>query len=208
MQDQNIVIIDYGMGNIGSIVNMLKYLGFKSTVSSDKGVISKADKIILPGVGHFDHAMKNIDKLFLRDVINESAFIRKTPFLGICLGMQLMCNSSEEGVLPGLSLIDASVEKFIFPPDFKLKVPHMGWNYIETCKKSRILESLDEKARFYFVHSYYVKCQNETDILTKTTFGINYVSSFEKDNIIGVQFHPEKSHKFGISLFKNFLERY
>jgi glutamine amidotransferase len=84
----------------------------------------------------------------------------------------------------------------------------MGWNYIETCKKSRILESLDEKARFYFVHSYYVKCQNETDILTKTTFGINYVSSFEKDNIIGVQFHPEKSHKFGISLFKNFLERY
>jgi imidazole glycerol-phosphate synthase subunit HisH len=122
--------------------------------------------------------------------------------------MQLMCNSSEEGILPGLSLIDASVNKFVFPLNTKLKVPHMGWNYIEICKESKIVDSLDEKSRFYFVHSYYVKCQNETDILTKTTFGIPYVSSFEKDNIIGVQFHPEKSHRFGITLFKSFLEKY
>jgi len=205
---QNIVIIDYGMGNIGSIINMLKYLGIKSTVSSDREVISKADKLILPGVGHFDRAMENIEKLFLRDILTEMAQVKKIPFLGICLGMQLMCESSEEGKLPGLSFVDASVSKFSFPSDSKLKVPHMGWNYIETCKESKIFASLDEKARFYFVHSYYVQCRNESDVLSRTQYGFPYVSSFERDNLIGVQFHPEKSHKFGISLFKNFLDNY
>lgn len=208
MRNQSVVIIDYGMGNIGSIVNMLKYLGLKAIVSSEESIISKADKIILPGVGHFDQAIKNIDNLFLREIINETALIKKTPFLGICLGMQLMCNSSEEGTLSGLALVDAKVNKFTFSHDTNLKVPHMGWNYIQTAKKSKILDSLDDTSRFYFVHSYFVKCQNENDILTKTTFGFDYASSFEKDNLIGVQFHPEKSHKFGITLFKNFLEKY
>ncbi|PSL06319.1 imidazole glycerol phosphate synthase subunit HisH [Cecembia rubra] len=207
-QNQQVVIIDYGMGNIGSIINMLKFLGYKSVVSNDETIIKNADKIILPGVGHFDHAIENIQKLHLLEVINETAIIKKKPFLGICLGMQIMCQSSEEGELSGLSLIDAHVKKFSFNLQSNLKVPHMGWNLISISKDSNLLDSLDNNSRFYFVHSYYVQCKNEGDILTKTNFGLDYVSSFEKDNLIGVQFHPEKSHRFGITLFKNFLEKY
>jgi glutamine amidotransferase len=207
-KNQKIVIIDYGMGNIGSIENMLRYLGVKAIVSSDIDVILNADKIILPGVGNFDRAMKNIADLGLIDVLKEMALVKKKPFLGICLGMQIMCESSEEGVLPGLSFIQAKVKKFDFDPASKLKVPHMGWNKIIINKSSDILNGLDDNSRFYFVHSYFVKCQNEIDILTQTTYGFNFVSSFQVDNLIGAQFHPEKSHRFGVTLFKNFLEKY
>jgi imidazole glycerol-phosphate synthase subunit HisH len=205
MANQNIVIIDYGMGNIGSIRNMLQYLGEKVRVSSDPEVIKQANKLILPGVGHFDRAMENIEKFSLREVISEMALVRKVPFLGICLGMQLMCNSSEEGTLPGLSLVNAQVRKYVFPEEIRLKVPHMSWNYIQQCKESNLLTGLDEKSRFYFVHSYFVDCELESDILTRTTYGHPFVSAFESGNLVGVQFHPEKSHKYGISLFKNFL---
>lgn len=207
-KNQKIVIIDYGMGNIGSIENMLKYLGVKAIISSDVDVILSADKIILPGVGHFDRAMNNIKDLGLTDVLREMALVKKTPFLGICLGMQIMCQSSEEGFLPGLSFIQAEVKKFDFGSDSKLKVPHMGWNKIRINKSSAILNGLDDDSRFYFVHSYFVKCQNEIDVLTQTTHGFNFVSSFQVDNLIGAQFHPEKSHRFGVTLFKNFLEKY
>ena len=205
---QNIVIIDYGMGNLGSISNMLKYLGTKATVSNNYDTIRKADKLILPGVGHFDKAIENINKYSLLDVINEMAMIQKKPFLGICLGMQLMCNSSEEGKLKGLKFINANVKKFNFPDNKELKIPHMGWNYILPQKNSNILNELDELSRFYFVHSYFVNCANKKDILNKTKYGNNFVSSFEHENLIGVQFHPEKSHRFGIRLFKNFLKYY
>lgn len=207
-KNQKVVIIDYGMGNIGSIENMLKFLGVKAIVSSDIDVILSADKIILPGVGHFDRAMNNIKDLGLMDVLKEMALVKKKPFLGICLGMQIMCQSSEEGILPGLSFIQAEVKKFDFGPDSKLKVPHMGWNKININKSSDILDGLDDDSRFYFVHSYFVKCQNEIDVLTQTTHGFNFVSSFQVDNLIGAQFHPEKSHRFGVALFKNFLEKY
>lgn len=205
---QNIVIIDYGMGNIGSIRNMLQYLGEKSVVSSDPEVIKTADKLILPGVGHFDRAMDNIDRFSLKEVINEMALVKKVPFLGICLGMQLMCKSSEEGSSPGLSLVNARVNKFIFSDDIKLKVPHMGWNYLESCKESKVLVGLNEQSRFYFVHSYFVECSVDSDVLTRTTYGHSFASAFESGNLVGVQFHPEKSHRFGISLFKNFLTNF
>lgn len=207
-RNQKVIIIDYGMGNIGSIDNMLKYLGVKAVISSDVNVISSADKIILPGVGHFDRAMININNLGLVDVLKEMALVKKKPFLGICLGMQIMCESSDEGVLPGLSFVQAEVKKFDFGSDSKLKVPHMGWNKTHINKSSNILDGLDDNSRFYFVHSYFVKCQNEIDILTKTTHGLDFVSSFEVDNLVGAQFHPEKSHRFGVNLFRNFLEKY
>ena len=204
---QRIVIIDYGMGNIGSIVNMFKYLGIDALVSSNKEVISSADKLILPGVGNFDRAVENINSLNLDDTIKEMALVKKVPFLGICLGMQLMCKESEEGKLPGLSLVDAGVKKFNFSKDSNMKVPHMGWDYIDIQKESTIMQDLDNRSKFYFVHSYFVSCEDVNDVLTYTTYGKEFVSSFEKDNIIGVQFHPEKSHKYGISLFKNFINK-
>ena len=202
-----IVIINYGMGNIGSICNMFKYLGTPVVVSCDPQIIKSADKLVLPGVGHFDKAMQNINSLGIFNSIIDKALIHKTPILGICLGMQIMCKSSEEGVLPGLSLINAEVKKFKFEDDVKLKIPHMGWNNIEINKQSDILINLDNNSRFYFVHSYYVNCDNNSDVLTYTSYRDKFVSSFQSDNIIGVQFHPEKSHKFGMHIFKNFIEK-
>jgi glutamine amidotransferase len=204
---QKIVIIDYGMGNIGSIVNMFKYLGIDALVSSDKEIISSADKLILPGVGNFDRAVENINSLNLDDTIRDMALVKQVPFLGICLGMQLMCKDSEEGKLPGLSLVDATVKRFNFSKDCNMKVPHMGWDFIDVKKQSSILNGLDKGSKFYFVHSYFVSCENIDDVLTYSTYGIEFVSSFEKDNIIGVQFHPEKSHKYGITLFNNFINK-
>lgn len=206
--DDSIVIIDYGMGNIGSIANMIKFVGAKSIVTSDKKVIEKASKIILPGVGHFDRAMQNIQQLDLQDVITYKATEEKIPFLGICLGMQLMCNRSEEGDLNGLKLIDAEVLHFKFDDDSQLKIPHMGWNSIIVNKKAPILDDLDDESRFYFVHSYFVKCNSTKDTLTYTNYGGKFTSAFSSGNLIGAQFHPEKSHKFGVKLFKNFIEKY
>ena len=185
-KENSIVVIDYGMGNIGSISNMLKYLGTSAIISSDKSVIEKADKLILPGVGHFDRAMLNINSLGIFDIIRYKALEEKKPILGICLGMQIMCNSSEEGGESGLSIIDATVDKFNFLKEQNLKVPHMGWNTVEIIKPSSyILEGLGDDSRFYFVHSYFVSCKNQSDVLTKTNYGIPFVSSFEKDNKIG-----------------------
>jgi glutamine amidotransferase len=196
------------MGNVGSISNMLKYLGAKATISNDFSAIKNADKLILPGVGHFDKAMENITSQSLEGVIHEMALEKKKPFLGICLGMQLMCNSSDEGKSTGLKLVDAEVKKFNFPDNKELKIPHMGWNYIQPKKPSNILNGLDEKSRFYFVHSYFVECAIDNDVLTETNYGNPFVSSFEHNNLIGVQFHPEKSHRFGMTIFKNFLQHY
>ena len=207
MQNQKIVVIDYGMGNIGSIKNMLTHLGTDSIVTSDKKEIQSADKIILPGVGYFKLAMDNIRKLDIIDLLQSHALVEKKPILGICLGMQLMCNHSEEGDVQGLSFINASVKKFSFSTESELKIPHMGWNKVELINhQSRIFKGPLEGERFYFVHSYYVKCDNNSDILTKTDYGLKFDSSFERENIFGVQFHPEKSHSYGINLFKNFVK--
>ena len=203
-----ITIIDYGMGNLGSVANMIKKVGGKSVITSDKEDIKKAKKILLPGVGAFDNAVKNLKSLDLWDLIKEKVLEEKISIIGICLGMQLLTKGSEEGDLEGFGFIDAYAKKFKFE-NSDLKIPHMGWNIVKLQKKSKLFEGMEkEENRFYFVHSFAVECYNKEDILTITNYGYDFVSSFEKDNIIGCQFHPEKSHKFGMKLFKNFVEKY
>lgn len=201
------IIIDYGMGNLGSIQNMLKKVGTKSIITSNTEEIKNAEKIILPGVGSFDNAIENLKKLKLLEVISTKALKEKVPILGICLGMQLLAKKSEEGEFDGLKLIDAEVVHFDFSKQHEnLKIPHMGWNHIKIMKKSLLLKDMYDDPRFYFVHSYYLKCNDSNDILCTTNYGNDFVSAVEKENIMGVQFHPEKSHKFGMKLLKNFSE--
>lgn len=202
---KNITIIDYGIGNIGSIANMISKLDFNPIIITDPEKLSQSYKIILPGVGSFDHAMKSlIDNGWVK-ILNEMVLNNKVPVLGICLGMQLMCKSSEEGVIPGLGWIDAEVKRFLPNAEENLKVPHMGWNTVICKKKTKLFSSNQIEQRFYFVHSYYVSCNDSSDIEGVTSYGNEFVSAFNNEHIHGVQFHPEKSHRFGMNLFNNFL---
>ena len=195
-----ICIVDYGVGNLGAINNMLKYLGVDAVISSDVSMIEAADKLILPGVGSFDYAINQLKRLGLFDVLDREVVVKCKPIIGICLGMQLMTKSSEEGNQAGFGWVDAEVKKFSFE---NLKVPHMGWNIVEHVNNPLILHD-DE--RFYFVHSYYVECNDLNDVMYSTSYGRKFVSGFRKGNIIGVQFHPEKSHRFGMFLLQKFCE--
>jgi len=199
-----ITIVDYGMGNLGSVTNMLKKCGVKSVISSDKEIIGSSEKIILPGVGAFDTAIRRIDELGLRNLLRDLAINRKVPFLGICLGMQLLMDSSEEGTLPGLGLIKGKAIHFKNHIAQSLKIPHMGWNTITFSKINSLSSGYPDEIRFYFVHSYYVRVETEEDSLMKCDYGIEFDAAIQKDNIVGAQFHPEKSHRFGIQFFKNF----
>ena len=198
-----IVIVDYGMSNLGSIQNMLRKIGVDATVTSDPKAIASADKLILPGVGAFDRAMGNLDRLGIVPLLNELVIDKRIPVLGICLGMQLMTGTSAEGGLKGLGWIDAETLKF---GNIAQRVPHMGWNNVDIVREDPLFRGMYPEPRFYFVHSYYVKCNDPSNILTTTSYGENFCSSFVKDNIHGVQYHPEKSHKFGMLLLKNFAE--
>lgn len=201
-----IVVIDYGMGNVGSIVNMGRRAGGKFVLSSDPTVIAQAEKLILPGVGAFDNGMMNLQERGLIPVLNESVLQRKTPILGVCLGVQLFTRRSDEGRLPGLGWIAADTRRFAFPPENRrLKIPHMGWNYVEPTKRAPLLDQLPAQPRFYFVHSYHLVCDNPADVLAWTTYGHRFVSAVHCGNIWGTQFHPEKSHKFGLAVLRNFL---
>jgi len=201
-----IVIVDYKMGNIGSILNMLKKIGIPSTISSDPKEIMAAEKLILPGVGSFDNGMSNLERSGLLPVLNEKVLNGKTPVLGICLGMQLLTRKSEEGRSSGLGWIAADTVRFQFGADKQgLKIPHMGWNSVSFIRGSRISSGLEEP-RFYFVHSFPVRCDRDENILGRTIYGYEFASAIYKDNIIGVQFHPEKSHRFGLTLFRNFAQ--
>ena len=200
-----IAIVDYGCGNLGSIKNMIRKIGGEAVITSDSEEIKKADKIRLPGVGSFDTGMNNLKKSGFINVLNEKAFVEKVPVLGICLGMQLMTKGSEEGVESGLGWFDAETIKFKFEKGSKNKIPNMGWKNVLQKKSSIYFRDMFEEPRFYFVHSYYVQSNKSEDILTTTVYGTEYVSAFEKDNLCGVQFHPEKSHKYGMKLFSNFL---
>ena len=202
-----IVIVDYGMGNMGSIQNMLKKVGAESIVSSDHAAIRDADKLILPGVGAFDNGMKQIRERDLIPVLNEKVLVQKTPLLGICLGMQLLTGRSEEGESQGLGWLDAKTLKFDFSDDRdKLRIPHMGWNTIVVKKESPLFRNLEHECRFYFVHSYYVRCTNKDIVVAEARYGVDIVASVQQENIFGTQFHPEKSHKFGMQILKNFVE--
>ena len=203
-----ITIIDYKTGNLGSIQNMLKKIRIESLITSDADEIAKATKLIIPGVGAFDQGMNNLIELGLVDILNKKVKEEKIPVLGICLGMQLMTNRSEEGKIPGLAWIDANTTRFCFSDTSKYKSPHMGWNFINQHKESRLFNEMYPEPRFYFVHSFFVSVSEPVDILTSTIYETEFTSSFEKGNILGVQFHPEKSHKFGMKLLKNFAELY
>ena len=192
-----IAILDYGIGNLGSISNMLKVIGEKSKVTKDKDVIENADGIILPGVGAFDAGMKRLNDSGLSKLVKSEAEKGK-PILGICLGMQLLGRCSEEGAMSGLSLIPFECKRFSFP-DSNLKIPHMGWDIVDFKRKHPILDGLKGQQRYYFVHSYQAVCDSADNVLMTCDYGYKFAAAVVKDNVIGVQFHPEKSHDFGNS---------
>ena len=204
-----LVVINYGVGNLGSIANMLKKVRVEARVSSDISEIEQADKLILPGVGAFDNCVENLRARNLIPVLNEKVLQHKTPILGMCVGMQLFTLRSEEGALPGLGWIEAETVRFRFDqPRPDLRIPHMSWNYINIKQPSPIWQDLDVAPRFYFVHSYHVICHNHNNTLATTTYGYEFTSVIGQENIVGTQFHPEKSHKFGMKLLKNFAENF
>lgn len=202
-----IIIVDIGGGNLGSIENMLKRLGYAPSISADPNVIDTADKIILPGVGAFDHGMRSLRERNLEAVLHDKVLVRKTPVLGICLGMQMLGLASEEGGEPGLGWIAARSRRFGGEGwDPRLKVPHMGWNAVRCVGDNPLLAGIDSP-RYYFVHSYHVVCDDPANACGMTRYGDEFASMFCQDNIFGVQFHPEKSHRFGFALLRNFMER-
>jgi glutamine amidotransferase len=201
-----ITIVDYGMGNPGSIKNMLARIGSDAIISSDPLDIRKATKLILPGVGKFDAAMRNLLALELVEPLQEKVIDGKTPILGICLGMQLFTRGSEEGTLPGLGWIDAHTVRFHIEVAPDIRIPHMGWNQIEVTQASPLFDDRFDDSRIYFVHSFHVQCLNTENVLATTNYGIRFHSAVIRENIVGTQFHPEKSHKHGLRLMRNFAE--
>jgi glutamine amidotransferase len=202
-----ITIIDYGVGNINAFVNVYKRLNIPTKIANKSEDLIGAEKLILPGVGHFDHAMKELDKSGMRPKINELVLEKKIPVIGICVGMQMMGNYSEEGELEGLKWIDASIKRF---DESKIqqvtRLPHMGWNDVVPYKNSPLFKGLEKDALFYFLHSYYFECSDDKDILCTSEYGDKFASAVNHENIFGIQFHPEKSHHYGELLLHNFAK--
>ena len=202
-----IVIIDYGMGNLRSIENKLRRAGAAAKISSDIGEIEAADKLILPGVGAFASGMRNLDERALRGPLEKKALRQGTPTLGICLGMELITEWSEEGDAKGLGWIRGQTRRFVFEGDGKkIRVPHVGWNSLSRTRESPLLKGVSPDSSFYFVHSYHVVCSEPSDIVATTDYGYSFPSVIEHKNILGTQFHPEKSHAAGVQILKNFAE--
>jgi len=198
------VVVDYGAGNIGSLCNMLRRIGVKAIVSDDAGQIARATKLLLPGVGAFDSAINAIDnRPGLRDALEEAVMSAKVPILGICLGMQLLMERSEEGKRRGFGWIGGKARRF--PAGQGLRVPHMGWNVAHPLSNHRLLAGLGAAPRYYFVHSYYIEATERSHALMSATHGIQFDAAVARENVMGVQFHPEKSHRFGMALLSNFL---
>jgi len=205
MSKQRIVIVDYGMGNLHSVWRKLKRLDIDVVLSDDFNAFQNADKILLPGVGHFGKAMNNLKRRRLLGPLQEAVLVHKKPVLGICLGMQLMANHSEEGHAKGLGWVDAKVVRMKIHDSLRYKTPHTGWNTLQYMKESILWQDLNNDAEMYFVHSYHVVCNNSEDVLSTTNYPDSFVSAFEHKHIFGVQFHPEKSHFQGEKLLQNFL---
>ena len=198
-------IIDYGLGNILSFKNVYERLNIKTKIIKKKEDFYGVTKIILPGVGAFDHGMHSLRALNLIDVLNQKVLVEKTPILGICLGVQLFTKRSDEGTLTGLGWIDAETVQFDKAAlTVNERVPHMGWRDVELNQPSRLAEDLPTDSRFYFVHSYHLRCHSPSDVLFSASYGYSFPSGIEKENIYGVQFHPEKSHRFGKKLLANY----
>ncbi len=200
-----ITIINYNAGNIKSIQNMFKRIGVESIISNKEDEIKNASKLILPGVGHFDYGMANLKETGLIELLNQQVLSENKPILGICLGAQMLGKKSEEGKEVGLNWIDMSVNKFnINKMDKPHKIPHMGWADVTTKKKSKLFKDMYDNPRYYFVHSYHMNPNNKENALCESNYGYSFVSAVEHNNIFGVQFHPEKSHKFGMKLLENY----
>jgi glutamine amidotransferase len=201
-----VVVVDYGMGNVGSIRNMLSKIGARGIVSGEPDVVSRAERLILPGVGAFDEAMATLRATSLYDAVLERASSGDAPLLGVCLGMQLLLEGSEEGEQKGLGLVPGTCRRFPGVADgVALRVPHMGWNTVEPLRSSSYLPSLGINARYYFVHSYFAEPTFEEDVLGRSTYGVPYASAVQHDTVVGVQFHPEKSHRHGLRLLADFV---
>lgn len=201
-----IVIVDYRTGNLNSIRRTLDRIGSPSIISSDPKDVTEADKIILPGVGHFAKAMANLKELKLLDPLNEAVLIKRKPVLGICLGMELMAITSEEGDTPGLRWLDAGAVRLKISASTRHKVPHMGWNSIQIRKASALMKGVGDLSEFYFAHSYHLQIKDRSDLLNETEYGVTFPSAVERNNIFGVQYHPEKSHGSGVRVLKNFID--
>ena len=202
-----IIVIDYGMGNSGSILNMFVHVGAHAILSNKSAEIAAAEKLVLPGVGAFDKGMDQLHRFGLVNLLTERVMAEQTPILGICLGMQLFAESSEEGERPGLGWIGGRTVRFRFDgAEKQLPIPHMGWNTLAPRRDHPILADLDESSRFYFVHSYHVQCTDPNHVLAETRYGTTFVSAVAKGSILGVQFHPEKSLRWGMQLFRRFVQ--
>lgn len=200
-----ITIIDYGVGNIRAFINIYKRLNIPIRIAKKTEDLEGVSKIILPGVGSFDYAMERLEQSGMRPKLNELVLEKKLPVIGICVGMQMLANGSDEGNLPGLGWIDASVRKFdVNKISFLTHLPHMGWNDVIPATENKLLKGLEKDAKFYFLHSYYFHCNQENHSIAKSEYGISFSCAVNSDNIYGVQFHPEKSHEYGICLLKNF----
>ncbi|MEL4427052.1 imidazole glycerol phosphate synthase subunit HisH [Shewanella indica] len=202
-----ITIVDYGLGNIRAFTNVYKRLNIDTTLASNVDELKRAKKIILPGVGAFDHAMKMLNDSGMRECLDTLVLQHEVPVIGICVGMQMMASASEEGSGAGLGWIDATVKRFDYESEqiaLKYPLPHMGWNNISMVKDSLLLKDLDQYMRFYFLHSYYFQCNDADDILATANYGFDYSCIVQHNNIYGIQCHPEKSHHNGVTLLKNF----
>ena len=204
-----IKILDYGMGNTASMLNIIHKAGGNAEIASNAKDLDNSYAIILPGVGSFDNGINKLYASGFLDALSRIILNQNVPFLGVCLGMQLLFSKSEEGKLPGLGWVDGNVTRFDFSNTLQnrsMKIPHMGWNTIKPTSYENVYAGLEEEARFYFVHSYHVNCNDSSDILATANYGYEFTCSIRHNNISGVQFHPEKSHCFGVRFFKNYLE--
>ena len=202
-----ITIVDYGVGNLRAFVNLYKRLNIPTKIAQNKSDLENAQKLLLPGVGHYDFAMKQLNESGMKDTLDDLVLRKKIPVLGVCVGMQMMAKSSEEGKLEGLGWLDAVVKKIDETKINQItKLPHMGWNCVEVNQKTKLFESLEDNPEFYFLHSYYFSCNDFSNSIGTTEYGGNFTSAVNHNNIYGIQFHPEKSHRNGEVLLCNFAK--